>query len=256
MRFLVVKNWEKYQHQSERKLPWIKLFTTLLEPTRDPDYALLSDTAKILLHHIWLMARVFKNRIPEDWLTRERLNLQSRVSLEPLLEGGWIWYEDDSTSLTHAHRASRVLALYASSIKTNTTGECEGGCTEIDSGEAFEAVWHSYPRKRGRDKAAASFRSQIKSQSDLDAIRGAITNYRSEVAALALEERFILHGSTFFAGRWKDFVDGSWTPPTRVQPSLLVGLEAEIVHTFPHVNCPVCIEEPPMLNGAVEGGFH
>ena len=217
-RFVVVKNWEKFQHQDKRKLPWIKLFTALLEPTRDPDYALLSDTAKILLHHVWLMARVFNNRIPEDWLTRERLNLQGRVNLEPLLESGFISFQTDSISLPRDRRASNFSALYASSAEENTTGECEGCEGEIGSGAAFEAIWHDYPRKRGRDKAAASFRSQIHSQVDLDAIRGAVTNYHSEVAALALEERFILHGSTFFAGRWKDFIEGVWKAPVAVRP--------------------------------------
>lgn len=208
MRFLVVKNWAKFQHQSDRRLPWIKLFTALLEPTRDPAYALLSDTAKVLLHHIWLMARVFNNRIPEDWLTREKLNLHTRVSLDPLLDSGFVSFQTDSSSLACARRASNFSTSQSLSEEEE---ESEG--KPADNG-AFDSLWRDYPRKRGRDKAEGHFRAQISTRSDLAAITSAIANYRREVEILAVEERFILHGSTFFNGRWKDYIDGVWKAPS------------------------------------------
>jgi hypothetical protein len=216
VRFLIVKNWEKFQHQDGRKLPWIKFFTALLEPTRDPAYALLPDTAKVLLHHIWLMARVFNNRIPEDWLTRERLNLQSRVNLAPLLDSGFLWFESDSTSLTRAHRASNFSSLSDSSIQETTTGESEGDRRKRAT-EPFETLWSDYPRKRGREKAFDHFVAQIRTPEDLEAIRSAVSNYRLEIQILGCEERYVMHGATFFNRRWRDYRAGVWTPPLQAE---------------------------------------
>lgn len=211
-RFVSVKNWQKFQHQSERRLPWIKLFTSLLEPTRDPAYSLLPDVSKVLLHHIWLMARVFNNRIPEDWLTREKLNLQTKVNLDSLLDAGFISYcsesSNDSSSLACAHRASQSLLVSSQNLT-----EEEKGSGEKPTDTEFDALWRDYPRKRGKDKAQAHFRASVTSRADLAAVRTAVANYRREIDLLAVEERYVLHGSTFFNGRWKDYTDGVWVPP-------------------------------------------
>lgn len=207
-RFVVVKNWQRFQHQSERRLPWIKFFTSLLEPTRDLAYAALPDVSKALLHHIWLMARVFNNRIPEDWLTRERLNLQSRVNLDPLLESGFISYETEDTSLTCARRASQSSLVSVSEEE----GESEG---KPPHDPWFEAAWNEYPRKRGREKARGHFIAQVKTRADIAAMESAIRNYRREIEILQTEERFVMIGPTFFGGRWRDFVDGVWREPAQ-----------------------------------------
>ena len=206
MRHVIVKNWEKFQHQSDRRLPWIKLFTALLEPTRDPAYALLSDTSKALLHHIWLMARVFNNRIPEDWLCKERLNLQTKVNLDELLRSGFISYEDQSSLLACARRASETLVV---SSFLSEEGESEGKPLAA----FFDEVWKDYPRKRGREKAFEHFAAQVQSRADLAALKSAVRNYRREVEILGTQERYVLHGGTFFNRRWREFVDGVWTPP-------------------------------------------
>src|SRR5579872_1639825 len=96
MKYLRVKNWDKFQHDSTKPLPWIKFFTALLAPTKEPWYSELPDAQKALLHHIWLMARVFNGKIPETWLTKEKLNLQSKVNLDKLIESGSIWFEDET----------------------------------------------------------------------------------------------------------------------------------------------------------------
>jgi hypothetical protein len=94
MRYLVVKNYAKLVHQDG--LPWIKLSTGILEATRAPQFAELPDATKCLLYHLWLMAKVFNGRIPEDWLTREKLNLKSRISLDQIIDSGYAWFEDEN----------------------------------------------------------------------------------------------------------------------------------------------------------------
>ena len=78
-------------------------------------------------------------------------------------------------------------------------------------GTAFAALWSEYPRKRGRARALRSFCAQIKTDADLVAITSAVANYKREVEGR--DESKILHGSTFFAGEWTDYADGTWEPP-------------------------------------------
>jgi hypothetical protein len=129
MRYLCVKNWAKLQHQSDKPLPWIKFFTALLAPTREPAYSDLPDATKALLHHIWLMARVFNNRIPESWLTKEKLNLKSRLTLDPLIDSGYIWFEDEKgiiLSSSHERDARSGLSASKSLASELPEGESEG----------------------------------------------------------------------------------------------------------------------------------
>lgn len=129
MRYLCVKNWEKLQHQSEKPLPWIKFFTALLAPTKEPAYSDLPDATKALLHHIWLMARVFNNRIPETWLTKEKLNLKSRLSLDPIIAAGYVWFVNESGDiLTPSHpRIARSGLSESKSLGSEIPeGESEG----------------------------------------------------------------------------------------------------------------------------------
>ena len=83
-------------------------------------------------------------------------------------------------------------------------GECEG---------EFARLWQQYPRKRGRDDAERHFFAQVTTRAGVAAVESAIRNYRREIEILGTEEKHILHGSTFFNGRWKDFVDGVWKEP-------------------------------------------
>jgi hypothetical protein len=219
-RFLGVRNWEKMQHQSDRRLPWIKSYISRLEPTREPAFALLPDITKALLHQIELMARVFNNKIPEDWLIRERLNVQAKVNLEPLLRSGYVfWWEDSSQtfsqtldSLTRAGARSESLSLSGFSLE----GESEGEPAWRRA--AFDALWRDYPRKRGKEKAFSHYCAQVQSRQEHALIETAVRNYRREVEILGIEERYVLHGSTFFNGRWRDFADGVWHEPTAPKP--------------------------------------
>lgn len=77
----------------------------------------------------------------------------------------------------------------------------------------FDSLWRDYPRKRGREVAMRHFDAQVRSRSDLAALKSAIRNYRREIEILGTEERHTLHGSTFFNGRWKDYADGTWEAP-------------------------------------------
>jgi hypothetical protein len=202
MKFLRVKNWDKLQYPSEKPLPWIKFFTALLAPTKEPSYSDWPDHTKLLLHHIWLMARVFNNRIPDEWLTKARLNLKSRLDLQPLLDAGFVWYEDENglilDSLTHA-RIARSGVSVSLVLDSSGTGECEGGFNQT---LAFEGVWSDYPRPIGRKAAFRHFCASVTNDADLAEIRTALANYRQSGE---VRRGFLKHGSTWFNG-WRDYL--------------------------------------------------
>lgn len=69
--------------------------------------------------------------------------------------------------------------------------------------EFFETLWELYPRKRGKSSVSAKAKKELYA-AGYDKVMSAIEAYKKEVAGR--EERYILQGSTFFNGRWKDFV--------------------------------------------------
>lgn len=78
---------------------------------------------------------------------------------------------------------------------------------------SFAQAWEAWPYKRGKSDAESSYRSQIDSYAEHVALMGAIDNYKLECNLLSREERYMLHGSTFFRKRWKDYVEGVWQAP-------------------------------------------
>jgi hypothetical protein len=61
--YLEVPNWDKYQHYKDRKPPWIKLHSQLLN---NEEFAMLSGGAAKLLIYIWLLASEGKGYIEYD----------------------------------------------------------------------------------------------------------------------------------------------------------------------------------------------
>lgn len=219
MKFLRVppEKLAKWQHYHDvRDRLWIKLYTSLLDPESDVDYSLLPDASKCLLHHVWLLAARTDNRIPynKEWISKRRLNVRSAINLKELLAKGFLEIFEESLEGFLVPPLDDSLVPHASlSLKSSPLGALEGESEGKPVAADFEAVWREYPRKKGRDKALAHFKAQIKTRSDLAAITSAVRNYRREIEALGTEERFVQHGSTFFHGTWRDYADGVWKAP-------------------------------------------
>jgi hypothetical protein len=183
MKHLVVKNWTKLQHQSEKSLPWIKFFTALLAPTKEPAYSELPDQTKCTLHHIWLMARVFNNRIPETWITKEKLNLKSRLNLEPLLDAGYIWFEDESgIRVSHSHARDARSVISNSQPLGPSEGEREGEAWNLEP--AFTEFWvdlcaNGAPRPLHKERALTVFKRRVTTPDSYNRLKTALANYRS-----------------------------------------------------------------------------
>lgn len=69
----------------------------------------------------------------------------------------------------------------------------------------FEEVWKLYPRKEGKTKITIDSYKAI-SEAGKETIVKAIGNYKRILVEDKVERRYIMHGSTFFNGRWTDYV--------------------------------------------------
>ena len=73
--------------------------------------------------------------------------------------------------------------------------------------DAFEQIWISYPRKKGKERARKSFKAQVKTEQDWADINTALDNYIAEIKRRGIEEQYIKMGSTWFNEYWRDDVD-------------------------------------------------
>lgn len=100
MEYLTVKNWEQFQHYSDRSPAWIKLHRAILD---DYEFCRLSDATKALLMLIWVLASQQNGRIPNDpEYLKNKLSLESTPDISILIEKGFL-----ASSIASGARASR-----------------------------------------------------------------------------------------------------------------------------------------------------
>jgi len=82
MKYISIRNYEKYQHYKDRRPPWIKLYNDLLE---DYDFIILPDDSKFHLIGMMLLASRNDNQIPHnlDFISSQ-LGAKSEVNLKQL----------------------------------------------------------------------------------------------------------------------------------------------------------------------------
>ncbi len=100
--YLKVKNWDEFQHYSNRTPPWIKLHNSLLD---DYEFELLSDVAKGHLLCIWMLASRTGNKIPNNpqWI-KKKIGASSNVDLQTFLDAGFLMLhtgEQDASKVLH-----------------------------------------------------------------------------------------------------------------------------------------------------------
>lgn len=106
MKFLRVKNLEKHQHYKDRRPPWIKLHSEVLD---DYEFACLQDASKAHLMLLWVLASRLDNKIPYDlaWITKQ-IGANGRVDVEELILQGFIEVFDDGSKLLAPRKQSAM----------------------------------------------------------------------------------------------------------------------------------------------------
>lgn len=215
MKYLRVKNWEKYQHYTDRRPPWIKIYTELLDGD-DIQYSLLPDASKLLLIHLWLLASRHENLVPFDqrWLST-RLNVRSRVNIEPLVAAGFVAVVDvaddsicqpDSPDFDASNASISGAFDHISSLSLLCVS-----VSGVPGAPDFEEIWRRYPRRKGRKAALRHFASSVKTPEDLAAINLALSNYLNSTTVAA---GYVQHGSTWF-NNWRDWIEPDEVPKAK-----------------------------------------
>ena len=69
----------------------------------------------------------------------------------------------------------------------------------------FQSVWDEYPKKLGKNKITKAAMEQLEEAGE-DIVMNAVRNYAEKIKKEGTEEKYIMHGSTFFNGAWRDYV--------------------------------------------------
>lgn len=69
----------------------------------------------------------------------------------------------------------------------------------------FQSVWDEYPKKLGKNKVTKAAMEQLEEAGE-DVVMDAVRHYVEKIKRDGTEEKYIMHGSTFFNGAWRDYV--------------------------------------------------
>lgn len=109
------------------------------------------------------------------------------------------------------------------------------GCVDVQK-EAeisifFETVWKMYPNKRGKSGVTAKAKKELM-KAGLDNVKKAIQNYTNQKPSWANW----LDGSTFFNGRWRDYVAPEQEAAPPKTPKKKAGNYAERIYDPEYLN--------------------
>lgn len=87
----------------------------------------------------------------------------------------------------------------------------------------FEQIWALYPKKRGKNQVSDTKKREI-AKIGFEKMKLALERYLEEMKGKDME--YMLNGSTFFHGRYKDYLDDNYSPIKAGQTDKrLVGIE-------------------------------
>lgn len=140
--YLRVKNWERFQHYTNRSPPWIKLHRELLTSMT---WVASDDASRTLAIACMLLASATDNRIPADKAYLRRVAyLNSDPDWVPLLQSDFIEIVDESGTVLAP--ASTLLAN-----RTECSSEERREETEQSRGEEIRTTAAAPPRVNGHD---------------------------------------------------------------------------------------------------------
>lgn len=75
---------------------------------------------------------------------------------------------------------------------------------EKEINDCFEKVWSIYPNKKGKNKISYDQKKKLYSEVGEMKLIQAVLKYKKSIKGT--DQKYILHGSTFFSGRYKDYL--------------------------------------------------
>jgi hypothetical protein len=197
LRYLSVKNFDRFQHYKDRStFSWIKLYASLLH---DDAFGLLPDKSKAHLMLIWLVvSQRHDRRIPDDpkWVAA-KIGATDKVDLKILIENGWLISLDlpYQTKETPVHNPS-ILSLFSL-------------CSDLSSLSALE-LWfwgvfrHVYPEHRQvqAKTAVARLKESNPDEAERARILGVLELWKQSAEWTRDEGKYVPGMGRFFADGW------------------------------------------------------
>lgn len=235
--FMVIKprQWDSFQHYSDRSPKWIKLHRSLLD---NFEYHSMQTMTKSITPMLWLISSEHNDGNIE--VNLKRLAWRLRVteddvseSINELINNGFFevvqsasnlladCYQDDSNKLDSSYQhASNTLATRYQDASLEREIELEKNrnppivppCQQVVTGhrksaskvnhaDAFEKFWASYGKKIGRGAAEKSWNTATRDPATIDLILSAVPRYVSATPDLTYRK----HPSTWLNQRcWLD----------------------------------------------------
>jgi hypothetical protein len=168
VKYLSVKDYDRFQHYKDRSPVWIKLYNSVMD---NEEFLSLSDAERGQLMLIWLLASRRDNRIPHDNKAIARaIQASGRVQVERFIETGFLVpYQDASAALAEPEQDSSPHARPSARGEGEREAEAEKRETEQSGArpvaqvaeEAFRAQMgeHLEPVLRFLDARPANARS-------------------------------------------------------------------------------------------------
>ena len=176
-----------------------------------------SETKEILLlnwhKYNWTSSEKFRKPLIGE-IEKIKCN-QYREYLLKIFNGEKIGYGIDTTYIdTTVTVTDTVTVTNSNTVNINNSNNnisnsnSKKHCNEAD--ELIESLWQLYPKKRGKSSISKKVKPKILAIG-YDHMARAIERYKEEVKGK--DEQYILMGSTFFNGRYEDYLDENYVPP-------------------------------------------
>ena len=88
----------------------------------------------------------------------------------------------------------------------------------------FEKIWELYPRKLRKSDVTQKAKKELYEAGE-EVVLGAVNSYIAQLQENGTAERYIMYGSTFFNGRWRDYMK---EPGTHVEATAEKEIEKPI----------------------------
>jgi hypothetical protein len=156
MKFLAVKNFEKFQHYRDRNPPWIKLYGDILS---DVAFLEMHEVAQAQLMKLWVLASQLGHPLPNNpRLLAGRIGVHGRFHIDTMIAAGFlIPCEQDASNLASESASTPLAEMLANPLAESngnaspsvrvarTRARVRGESTELES-----KATTSRPRKQPR----------------------------------------------------------------------------------------------------------
>lgn len=141
--YIVIRNWESFQHYKDAWPVWIKWYTGLLH---DPKFTALPMGTRGVFAHLLLLYAGCRGELPRNtrWISRQINGHVTREQLESLNQAGFIEFKS-RPRLEHVKRASSPRALAREELSKDSSSKRVAPRRQEGGGRSHKKSQPQYP---------------------------------------------------------------------------------------------------------------